>query len=379
MNGACYSSIMNTTANPESGFDTTLMIDCGSVVARLRIMARMTEIDGVGAEMVQRSSTGNGDAERAPAIAGKRADAGWLTPAGDLAVPWLVVYGHGPECEEMGHAIARRCEARGVRPHLRPLDEVLPDELGWFPSLVLVVPSGPIFRTFRGIDRKIAELTAAYRLRRPGGRQLLNPRTERWYAAGVMQVFHPEDALGHPGVRKALDLACAAHEVNAVEDLDDVDIFAVYQPGAAPRKDQLNSSLGYLWTQLAPWGIESPDQAHEIKEFIDQRRQLYEDPKRYKAMYRPVPQLPDMNHLVLVLEGKLDARPAGLQTLPDQDRQRAETSFVESSARAVRDLVNELTEKFPYFARPQHREGRKGSRKDLHNLYRALRSITSNS
>jgi hypothetical protein len=342
-------------------------------------MARMTEIDGVGAEMVQRSGTGNGDAEQAGAIAGKRADADWLTPAGDLAVPWLVVYGHGPECEEMGRAIARRCQARGVRPHICPLDEVVWDDLGLFPSLVLVVPSGPIFRTFRGTDRKIAELSETYRRRRPGGRQLLNPRTERWYAAGVMQVFHPKDALGQPGVRTALDLACVAHEVDTVEDLDDVDIFEVYEPGSVPKKDQLNSSLGYLWTQLALWGIDTLDQAHEIKEFIDQRRLLYEDPKRYRAMYRPVPQLPDMNHLVLVLEGKLDARPAALQTLPEQDRQRAETSFVESSARAVRDLVNDLTDKFTYFARPPHREGRKGSRKDLHTLYRALRSITSNS
>jgi hypothetical protein len=342
-------------------------------------MARMTEIDGVGAERVQRSNTGNGGAEQASAIAGMRADAGWLTPAGDLAVPWLVVYGHGPKCEELGRAIALRCQVRGVRAHLCPLDEVPAEELGMFPSLVLVVPDAEIFRRFRTTGPKIAELAQAYRRRRPSGRQLLHPRTDRWYAAGVMQVFHPKDAAGQPHVRAVLELACAAHEVDDVGDLDFVDLFEVYEPGAGPKNDQLDQSLGVLWRQLALWGITASDQAHEIKEFIDQRCQLYEDPKRYKAMYRPVPQLPGMNHLNLVLEGKLDARPLALQTLPEPDRLRAETSFVESSARADRDLVNDLSDKFPYFARPHHREGRKGSRKDLHDLYRSLRSITSSS
>lgn len=342
-------------------------------------MTRMTEIDGVGAERVQRSSTENGGAEQADAIVGKRADAGWLTPAGDLAVPWLVVYGHGTKCEELGRAIALRCQARGVRPQLCPLDEVAHEDLGAFPALVIVVPDAEIFRQFRGTGPKLAELARVYRRYRPGGRQLLHPRTGRWYAAGVMQVVHPRNAAGEDDVRTVLELACAAHEVEDVRDLDAADLFDVYEPGAAPKKDQLGQSLGILWTQLSLWGITTPHQAHEIKEFIDQRRQLYEDPKRYKAMYRPLPEQPGMNHLVLVLEGKLNDRPANLQTLPKQDRARAETSFVESSARAVRDLVKELSEKFSYFARPDHRKGRKDSRKDLHNLYRALRSITSSS
>ncbi|MFJ1766111.1 hypothetical protein ACIOD2_37680 [Amycolatopsis sp. NPDC088138] len=339
----------------------------------------MTEIDGVGAERVQRCSTGNGDAEQGSAIAGKRADAAWLTTAGDLAVPWLIVYGHGPKCEELGRAIALRCQMHSARPRLLPIDEVPSEDLGLFPSLVLVVPTAAAFRQFRTTDRKITELVQAYRLRRPSGRQLLNPRTKRWYAAGVLQVVHPGDALTQPGVRFAVENACATHKAAEIEDLDTVDLFEVYRPGALPKTDQLASSLDYLWVQLSLWGITTPDQAHEIKEFIDQRRLLYEDPKKYKAMYRPVPQLPGMNHLVLVLEGELDARPPMLRTLPEPERIRAETSFVESSARAVRDLVNELNDKFPYFARPLHREGRKGSRKDLHNLYRVLRAITGNS
>ncbi|WP_372667347.1 hypothetical protein [Amycolatopsis kentuckyensis] len=338
----------------------------------------MTEIDGVGAERVQRSNTGNGGVEQRPAIAGKHADASWLTTAGDLAVPWLIVYGHGPKCEELGRAIALRCQMRGVRPQLLPIDEVVARDLGMFPSLVLVVPTAAAFHRFRTTDRKITELVQAYRQQRPSGRQLLNSRTGRWYAAGVLQVVHPGDALAERSVQFALENACATHEAAEIGDLDAVDLFEVYRPGAQPKKDQLSASLDYLRAQLSLWGITTIGQAHEIKEFIDQRRLLYEDPK-YKAMYRPLPQRPGMNHLVLVLEGELDARPPLLKTLPEPERGRAETSFVESSARAVRDLVKELNDKFPYFSRPPHREGRKGSREDLRNLYRTLRAVTRNS
>jgi hypothetical protein len=330
----------------------------------------MTEAAGAGD--VQRD-----DAERGVerGFAHPAPEVGWLTSTGRLAVHWLVVYGHGLDSEAVALAVAGQCDPWGVRPVLRTIDEVVLTDLKHFSTVVLVLPTSPSAKGQIPESIRFREIADTYRSGKRRAEEALTPRSERSYAAGVLQVFFPDDAMDDPHARAVINGACASRPFVAGAPVT-IDVFDLYQPGAVTRKDHVALTRGHLWSELNTWGINSVDLARGIKDFIDQRREEYEDP-RFRAMHRPIPGV-EMNHLNLILF-KPNARPPALPHQTEDERQAAETLFVDNGARAVRDLFTDLKTPFPTFTRPASREGRKGSRKDFRRLYNLLRIVTSHS
>ncbi|WP_309114700.1 sigma-70 family RNA polymerase sigma factor [Saccharothrix sp.] len=128
------------------------------------------------------------------------------------------------------------------------------------------------------------------------------------------------------------------------------------------------------WTVLKQWGVATDDQARTVRAFIDRQRRRFDNPN-YGVLRRPIPGL-EKNRLELALD-EPDAVPVIPDLMPEKERAAMRAFFHASGARVVRAVLDDLRAEFPDVRRPEHRRGRKGAQKDLHELYQALSVVTA--
>jgi hypothetical protein len=297
--------------------------------------------------------------------------------AGGPAVPALVVYGPGTASEDVALAVAEQCAPRGVRAVVRTLEEYASTGLKGFPILMLVLPSAPPPRGQEPKWKAFQAIAEDFRARTIKAAEAFVPGSDCWQKAGVLEVFFTDDALDDSTALALINDACASHHFSPGVPFT-ADVFEVYQPGSAQTKarDQVAAARASNWRQLNAWRIETVEFARTIKRAIDNRRDEI-DAKKPPAMYRPIRGI-DMNRLDLVLL-KPDARPPADPGSTEEERKKAADIFRENGARAVRDLVKELTKAYPPFAQPPAKAGRKDAQPAFAKLYSLLRIVTSGS
>lgn len=283
--------------------------------------------------------------------------------------PWLVVYGSGPESEDVGLQVRKQCFARGVEVVFCPIDEVGQARLDRFAGLVVVLPSRLAGRP--GALRLFANLIVNYRARRPEGLQSILNGSCEWFDAGVVQILGRRMIMRDPAMRPALDRVCARHYTDD-SGSGSHDVFQLYTPRSfvpaqqleqEPAGDVRDESIKRLWCDVQAWGVTDMQHVPKMRRCIDDFRNHYEN-ERFSQLCRPIPGLA-RNRLDIILDGPHDVVVGDRKT------------WMENGARVYRDVLKELRGIIPELTRPGGRDNTKDAQKQLCRFYRNLRIIDS--
>lgn len=340
----------------------------------LNILARAADHDRAAADVMDVESTGvlagkalmpqrvvEGD-QRTSAVRVPDAEPAY---AWHRSGPWVVVYGCGPDSEDVGHEVHKQCISRGVDSLLHPIDEINQVRLDRFTGLVVVLPSQ--LANPSSVLRPFTRLIMDYRARRPEGLESILNGSCEWFEAGVVQVVGRPAIMRHPEMRAALDHACARHDTGASGVLD------VFQPYMrklvlAQQLDEplvadevRDHDIGRLWRDVQAWGVTDIHDVPKLRKCIDDYREHYEN-SRFSRLYRPIGDIP-RNRLDIILDGPQDVVIGDRKT------------WMESGARVCREVIKGLHKIVPELTRPSKSNNTKDAQKQLRMLYRKLRTI----
>jgi hypothetical protein len=326
-------------------------------------------------------------ARRAPEALGPADD--WLTAAGVPRVHWLLVHAHGVASHDLTQALLARLKVAQIHVTVRTIDDYLGtsneaagrprNSLKGFSCVLLVLPSAPPPSGQKLPWKTYTEIATRVRQQSLPAAEAYLPAAALSQEAGVIQVFHREQDLDVPEVRALIEAACDSHcYTEQAPDVPFKDVVRIFRSAAARQKlqDEITGPMLIHWRNLRKWGVDTPEQALQIKRFCDERRQALEDPGK-PALFRPIPEV-EKNRLELLLTDA-DARPPVPADATEVERREIMDLFRDNGARVVRVLLADMIAAYPWFHRPVGKEGRKGAQPGFAALYRTLQIVTSGS
>lgn len=273
-------------------------------------------------------------------------DAGHLGTAAEFCgTPWLIVYGSGPQSEDIALAAAQQCRAEKIHTRVRPIDEIRGVSTSTYRALLAVLPSYSDDLKIRESLEPFARLVCNYRKHLPAGLSAIARRAVDPLDAGVISLAGDRVLLHHPVMRGALARACHAHELDQVETIDVFHPFRDIENTQAPRlpwddsdlTDVTRDGLHHAWTQLTHWGITNPSIVTPLLVCIQTCCSYYDNPVK-PQLSRPHPNI-DKNRLQIIL------------TDPDLEYGESKT-WNENGARVWRYVLGQLQRVDPNIRRP---------------------------
>ncbi len=321
-----------------------------------------------------------------------------MTAAGDMAdtqksfpgargyklLPWLVVYGYGPDAEQVAERIAEHCAAEGViHAEVRAVDEVdaTSGDLASFAVLVLVVPASTTHSQAMKLQRMFDKMVLMYRhLRRSTLQDALTGR-QTYVRSGVIQVVVVTDDPSRPKSRalaSLLEKACVERQATPGQADGLPDLFSALDGLAPPLLTtelpaRRSGSAEQLWSFARSWGITTADEVYEIFAMIDDERKRFRQ-SRFNAVGSRHPDYPGLAALDLVLDvpKAWDTKPPGM---PTEEYEAIKANFKITTGRAVRLTIARIQRDFPNFARADGRSGTRENRPAFRLLYITLDAL----
>lgn len=281
---------------------------------------------------------------------------------------WLIVFGSGPESEDLADRIAEQCRSHRITARKRAIDDYDPAELARFPSLVVCLPSLSSSTKVRRTLEPFAMLVADYRARWYRGLDKVGDGDLEVLDVGVVQLFGETVALHNPTMRSAYKTACYVQATDAEPSIDALRPYRSFVDAgarAAPWDDAVDVADDVIATALQSirlWGVQDIAKFSELLTCIENCRNYFEDPAR-PALYRPSSQW-NRNRLDFILDG------------PDLEHttKAAAKTWGENGARVFRHVRDQLTRIVPGIARPGDPRAPHAQR-DLRRLYESLKLV----